>query len=794
MNKLITIPLRDFALPAPRSGSIEAHSGYSRSAADGQEIHVRVQKQRARIDPLYQAEVPVSSLFERGGYSFRIDGRMDGVFRHDLPRIEEIKTTFNIRELSQRLAGNPMDHPYCLQLLTYGYFYWREHRTLPELSFHLVSSRNSDADDLGLVFDLPLYEQWLDLRLDELVVEAVLAEKRAARRRKVAASFSFPFANPRSGQIELMQTIEGFMAGKHPMLIQAPTGLGKTVGVLYPVLKEALQRGQRVVYVTPKNSQHSVAEDAVSRFQETGAKLKSLSITAKGKICFKNEPLCNPDYCEYARNYYGKVQEHGILDLLARKRKLKARTFRDLGEQYQVCPFELQLDSAREVDMVICDYNYVFAPRSALGRMTDMGVDQTGKPNLVIDEAHNLPARAMDYYSPALSSVILENMRAEIRNAHAHFRHEAEELLDGCLQAVSACQKGDGAKPQRIEPPVELFLDQHARLCAFLSRYLDSGVEIPNQDVILRLCYYWAEFTENLEYVGDPDRQEFFTTFYPHATGGTVKITCCDASAMLKECYREYDQIVGFSATLKPFDYYVRLCGLDSGKVKTAEFGSPFPGDRRKLLIIPQISTRYSHRERNYHKIADAVQRITALRKGNYFVFLPSFVFLERVVALFQPPDGFIALQQERGMKAADVDAIVEGLRSRSVPTIVFAVQGGSFSEGVDYAGETVIGAFVVGPPLPTFDLEREQMRAYYQQRYSAGFEYAYTIPAMAKAVQAAGRVIRSETDKGLVILMDRRFLEPSYSQAMPADWFASDVAEIVSDSILGDVAAFWET
>ncbi|MBC8019452.1 MAG: ATP-dependent DNA helicase [Verrucomicrobia bacterium] len=794
MNKLITIPLRDFALPAPRSGSMETHSGYSRSAAEGQEIHVRVQKQRAKADPLYQAEVPVSCLFERGGYSFRIDGRMDGIFRHDPPKIEEIKTTFNIRELSQRLADNPMEHPYCLQLLTYGYFYWREHHILPDLSFYLVSSRNSDADDLGLVLDLPLYEQWLDLRLDELVVEARQAEKRAARRRKVASCFVFPFENPRSGQIELMQTIEEFMAEKHPMLIQAPTGLGKTVGVLYPVLKEALRRGQRVVYVTPKNSQHSVAEDAVTRFQETGAKLKSLSITAKSKICFKNEPLCNPDYCEYARNYYGKVYEHGILDLLAKKRKLKARSFRDLGEQYQVCPFELQLDSAREVDIVICDYNYVFAPRSALGRMTDIGVDQAGKPNLVIDEAHNLPARAMDYYSPALSSVILEKMRDEIRKANSRFRYEAEELLGGCLQAVSACQKADCAKPQRIEPPIELFRDQHARLCAFLSRYLDSGVEIMNQDVILRLCYYWAEFTETLEFVGDSDRQEFFTTFYPHSTGGTVKITCCDASAMLKECYKEYEQIVGFSATLKPFDYYVRLSGLDSGKVKTAEFESPFPSDRRKLLIIPQISTRYSHRERNYHKIADAVQRITALRSGNYFVFLPSFAFLERIVALFQPPKGFIVLQQERGMKAAGVEAIVESLRSRSVPTIVFAVQGGSFSEGMDYAGETVIGAFVVGPPLPTFDLEREQMREYYQQKYSAGFDYAYTIPAMAKAVQAAGRVIRSETDKGLIILMDRRFLEPSYSQSMPADWFESEVTEIVSDSILSEIAAFWAT
>ncbi|HIJ82167.1 MAG TPA: DEAD/DEAH box helicase [Desulfuromonadales bacterium] len=476
VNKLITIPLRDFAVPAPRTGSIEAHSGYGRSAADGIEIHTRVQEQRAKQDPLYQAEVPVSSLFERGGFSFRIDGRMDGIFRHDPPKIEEIKTTFSLRELSQRLSGNPLDHPYCLQLLTYGYFHWRQHQILPNLSFHLVSSRNNDTDDIDLDLDIPQYEQWLDLRLDELVIEAKLAEKRVARRHKVAASFIFPFENPRLGQIELMQTIEQIMGEKQPMLIQAPTGLGKTVGVLYPVLKEALSRGQRVVYVTPKNSQHSVAEDAVTRFQETGAKLKSLSITAKNKICFKNEPICNPDYCEYALNYYGKVYEQGILGMLAKKRKLKARTFRDLGEQYQVCPFELQLDSLNEVDIVICDYNYVFAPRSALNRMTEIVVDQSGKPNLVIDEAHNLPSRAMDYYSPSLSAVLLERMRDEIQKVNSRFRYETEELLDGCLQVVSACRNTDNSKPMRINPPVDRFLDQRALLSAFLSRYLDSAV------------------------------------------------------------------------------------------------------------------------------------------------------------------------------------------------------------------------------------------------------------------------------------------------------------------------------
>jgi len=526
--KLIAIALRDFALPSPRRGSIEPHSGYGRSAADGREIHARVQKKRAKSDPSYQPEVPISAQFERQGYLFRIDGRMDGIFRSDPPKIEEIKTGFNIRELTRRLADNPLDHPYCLQLLTYGYFFWREHRVIPGLSFHIVSSRGGEALDLELPFDLTRYEKWLELRLDELVAKAGQAEKRAARRKKIAARFTFPFENLRPGQIELMQTIEDGMTEGKPMLIQAPTGLGKTVGVLHPMLKEALSRGQKVVYVTPKNSQHAVAEDAVSRFQAAGMPVKSLSITAKSKICFKDEPLCNPDYCEYALDYYAKVYDHGILDIVARKRRLKSSSFRDLGEQYLVCPFELQFDCAIEADIVICDYNYVFAPRSATGRIAENGVGQAGKPNLLIDEAHNLPSRAMEYYSPSLSSTVLGKMRDEIRNVSSPFRIEAEELLGGCIRAVDACRNGEPSRPVLIDPPVEQFVEQDARLRSFLSRYIDSGLEIRKQDVILRLCFYWSEFTEALEYAVNPDRHEFFTTYHPHQSGGIVRITCCD--------------------------------------------------------------------------------------------------------------------------------------------------------------------------------------------------------------------------------------------------------------------------
>lgn len=790
--KSISVPLRDFAVPSPRIGSIEAHSGHRDAAAEGRELHVRIQKRRLKSDPSYETEVLVSSTFERGGYCFRIDGRMDGIFRNDKPKIEEIKTGFNIAELHRRLSGNPFDHAYCLQLLTYGYFHWREQGVVPALSFHLASTRRHQSLELEIFLDIPLYEQWLELRLAELVEEARKAEKRAARRRKIASVFVFPYPVARTGQTELMHTIEEAMTRKQRMLLQAPTGLGKTAGVLFPVLKEALNRGQKVVYVTPKNSQHSVAEDAVQRFQEAGAKIKPLSITAKGKICFMSEPLCTPEYCEYAKDYYTKVRESGILDILAKKRRLTARAFRSIGDEHKVCPFELQLDAAREADVVICDYNYVFAPRSAFGRMTETGIDQVGRPNLVIDEAHNLPSRAMSYYSPALSSLTLENMREEIRQLPGPFAADAEEFLDGCIRAVASCRPGGNTGPVRIDPPVEPFLEQDLRLRTFLSRYLESDAVIRPRDVVMRLCFSWSEFTDALEYTGDPDHAEFFTTFHPDATGGIIKITCCDASAMLKHRYDEYEQVAAFSATLKPFDYYARLSGLDPETAATAEFQTPFPREHRKLLIIPQISTKYADRERNYPKIADAVTRIVGMHRGNYFAFFPSFEFLERVHALFQPPPGYQVLKQDRDMKLPAIEQILDRLREGKIPAVLFAVQGGIFAEGVDYPGHMAIGAFVIGPPLPNFDLEREEMRAYYQRRYDAGFDYAYAVPAMARAVQAAGRVIRSESDRGLIVLMDNRFLQFPYSRAMPGDWFGSHVNELVSRSILKDVADFW--
>ncbi len=793
IKKNVGLSVTDFAVPAPRRGSIDAHSGFSRGAQTGTEIHQVTQAKRMKSDPCYRSEVSISHTFVTDNYKFQVSGRMDGFYDREFAKVEEIKSSFNIQELAKKIKADRVFHPYSLQLQTYGYFNFLKTGKIPELNLHLVSSRNFQTEGITIKLDIEIYKKWLQLRLAELDDEAKLAEKRSKRRKKAALNLQFPFPKPRMGQIELIETIQNTMRDNRPMMIQAPTGLGKTIGVMYPTLQEALSRGQRLLYVTPKNSQHLVAEEAMEKLMDklevSDSTIKPMVLTAKSKMCFKNEPICNPDFCEFAKDHYTKVAENKLVEQLAKKKTLTAKVFKKMAEANQVCPFELQLAAVPEADTLICDYNYVFAPRAALSGLTGMQIEQQGKPNLVIDEAHNLPARAMDYYSPSLSTFTLEKMMSDLNALPKKVRAEFTDLLRQSILVVKKCGPVGCEKPCGIKPPVGEFLEQDQQLRNFLSTYLSSDVEIQANDVVLRLSFYWSEFTNALEFVTS-GRKEFFTTYSPNPA--TIKITCCDASEMLTDTYSEFNQVVGFSATLKPFHYYSQLSGLSTKNLHTAEFVSPFPKQNRKILIIPQISSKYYEREKNYPRIAETITRITEKKRGNYFVFLPSFDFLEKVAAVLKPAKNFLVLKQSRYMKRDDVEYVIEQLKDPSTAHIIFAVQGGVFSEGVDYPGDMIIGAFVVGPPLPNFDLEREMMKLYYQDNYAAGFDYAYTFPAMAKAVQAAGRVIRSETDKGIIVLIDDRFIQKSYAKSLPQDWFLHNASELVSQSILQDIENFW--
>lgn len=790
----ISLGVRDFALPIPRSGSIETHSGYGPLPITGQEVHDEFLRKRKAALTAYQTELRIKHTFSQDGYQIAVNGRVDGVASRlnsgfDNVCLEEVKTDFNAEALARALRANPQ-HPYCMQLRMYGYMYWLEHNYIPAMQLLVVSIRDQSFETVLIELNIEEFESWLRLRIKEVIAEYVAEERVIDRRIYQAGFLAFPFGEAREGQQELMSEVSTCVKKGGSLMVQAPTGLGKTLGVMFPALRSSLSRGSQLIYVTPKNSQHAVARDAIQRMQNEGRKLKALVLTAKKKMCLKEETICNPEYCEFARDYYAKMERHDVVKKCSKVDILDRHRFIKYAKKYQVCPFELSLDCIKQVDVVVGDYNYVFSPFNIMGRFSRQMTGSMDKPDLVIDEAHNLPGRACGYYSAALSVNYLEELAKRMENLQPYISISARAAIADVINCIKSHKpmktlnnRGDG----EITIDKVQFLMLMAKVADISVRHMEGLLVPPLNDPLLELHRTLDSFISALSNAERPE----FVSLYQGTAGGTLKLVCCDASDMLKDSYRAVRSVVGFSATLKPFQYYSDLMGFDSAKVSTKEFQSPFPKENRKLLVIPQISTKYSDRERNYGKIAETISRITALRQGNYIVFFPSFDFLWKVKSLVKLP-GFEILTQQREMPQATTEQYLNTLRSNTNPVILFAVQGGVFSEGVDYAGDMLIGTIIVGPALPTYDFERETLMRYYQNKYGDGNAYACIYPAMTKVVQSAGRVIRSQDERGLIVLLGRRFIEKDYVVAMPGDWYDKSVQELVSCSILSDIEQFW--
>jgi len=785
--RTIKMDIRQFAVPSPRVGSIETHSGYGPLPLSGQEIHQMVQRKYERDIPAFVSEKPFSLTIAMSPYSLIVSGRADGLITGEPTEIFEFKTAFDVEELYKKILAD-QNHPYVWQLRTYGYIHYKQSGEVPVLTLKLLSQRNwRKTLEIDIELNVDDYEKWLERRLDELQDEIKAKEKVFRRRVKNAESMEFPFPVPRPGQKELVATVKKSFEDEIPLLIQAPTGLGKTAGILYPAMLEAFARGQKVVYVTPKNSQHEACEKAVDLMNDQGADVKRLTLTSKSKMCLKEEPICNPHYCEYARDYYTKVAENDLIKKLNKQKKLSSKKFIKMGEEFKVCPFELSLEGVDHADVVVGDYNYVFSPRSLVGRLSEPLLDTEQMPNLVIDEAHNLPARAQDYFSPELSSVFIKNMQNDFHRIQNSFAVKGFALCEEVLALIA--EYTDESEAKKIVIDSEPFIDIEKRIRDFTMQYLESDAEVQLDDPVLRFSNYITDFVSALELSGE----EFFQTYQRNGINESLKITCSDASAQLAKAYKYFKNTAAFSATLKPFQYYLELLGFPMDSTRTIEFSSPFKSENRKIVMIPQISTKYKDRLSSAPRIAEVIERVCNVKKGNYMALFPSFEFMMKVKSHLEFA-GYKILIQERKMKNSTTERFLDELRMPLRPTLLLGVQGGIFSEGVDYPGDMLIGVFVVGPALPNFDFERELIREYYGKRYGEenAFDYAYVYPAMAKAIQSAGRVIRTETDRGLIILIDPRFLEPSYAESMPNEWFKESPEELLSQKILNDISTFW--
>jgi DNA excision repair protein ERCC-2 len=772
-----SLSVTDFVTPLEPTGSLDASLSFrldEDAMAQGARLHARVQKRLMRETPELQCEVPVLRLLEREGFECLVRGRMD-VWQPGL--VEEIKTTFQPGALLRALEADPF-HVHAQQARMYAWIKHQETGVDTCCRLRVISLLDETETVLPVPFDPEAFSAWVDGQLEALHRAHLRALARAEERRKVGQSLAFPFPERRPGQDRLMALAGQAFAEGRPLLVQAPTGLGKTAALLQPALEKALAEDLRVFYATPRNSQHALAEGFVRRLRAQGHAVRSVTVRAKEKVCPQAEVHCTPEACPRADGYYDRLRECGALDLLAEAGCADAAVLKETADRFALCPFELSLDAARNADVVIGDYNYVLAPGATLQRF--FATPEAAARNLVLfDEAHNLPARAADWFSPALDLRELDGLRRGGKGAPG-LRAKVTRQLGRCRRLVEAYDGGH--RQVALEP--EPFLAEEARLRKLLAKAAAEGAALTPSHPLVQLFRLWSDFCA----VARELAPWHLVTWIPP---GRLQITCADASAHLAERLEALAGAALFSATLKPFAFYETLSGLPPERTLREEIPSPFPPEHRRILIVPQVSTLLRRRDREIPRVADFLARVLPQRRGNYLVFFPSLDFLEKTAAVLELP-GFRVLAQPRGAGPAELEALLSALREDQ-GVVVLAVQGGSLSEGIDLPGEMLIGCVVVGPPLPPFDLERQLVKGHFDRKLGSGDAYAYTYPAMARAVQAAGRVIRSPEDRGLLVFLDGRFLEPAYAGCFPADWFRESPREAVSTAILDDIRRFWE-
>jgi DNA excision repair protein ERCC-2 len=771
----LSLGVREFAVPLRREGSLTSGSAQALLPLDlGQDIHIRIQERLRQDDPSYQAEYALQHSFKEGSIQLHIRGRCDGYFPQETPVLEEIKSTWRFQALQKELE-DAAEHPYILQLKVYGYFHWLRTEKRPVLQLRLVCLRTQQETLMPVAFDPETFQFWVKSRCEQIVAEFKRFRAILKTRQKLAQKIFFPFAEPRPSQTQLMESVRHALENEQQLLLQAPTGLGKTAGVLVPALTFGLSRGSPVVYIAPKNSQFQAAIDLVSIFHRKKIGLKVLVLTSKSKACRQDEVNCHESLCPLAKDYHSKVEAHALAPRDRKKNLWDRRYFQNMSQRFQVCPYEISMERLAEADLVICDYNYIFSPfANFLSRYADPILPRP-EPVLVIDEAHNLPERVRDAWSveirmstlqhPSLPSALARKAK-QLFTTVRPVQSEARIDIDGKVlkELLAECVKGmiERSADQGLPTAEDPFFEFYMALTA-----LDQMMEVPRDAVPF--------------------------LYKQEGSDAIIKALCIDPSGFISPVLDHFLGVIAFSATLKPFVFYRDLSGFDPDAAVFVELSSPFPREHKKILIIPQVQTSLRERERHYARIALIIQKIAALKPGPNLVFFSSYGFLRQVQAALQElePDWTIFTQNQ----AMGSDALQELWqtieRTRGV-LLILAVQGGSLAEGIDFKGRGVHNVFVVGPALPMANYERQLMQAYFETKYTRGRPYTYTYPAMTRSIQAAGRIVRDAQERGVIVLMDPRFLETDYQETMPSDWFETSAHELISSQIIRDVDAFW--
>jgi DNA excision repair protein ERCC-2 len=600
----------------------------------------------------------------------------------------------------------------------------------------------------------------------------------AAERQRVAAGLPFPYPVLRRGQAEIVAAVETALEGGDHLLLEAPTGIGKTVAALYPALRYALAHGKRVFVLTAKTLQQDMAMKVLALLN-TEAAFHAMRLRAKAKMCANGEVICHEEYCAYARDYYGKVKLAATVPrLLADHPNLEPDDVFHRAHADEVCPFEVSLDLAHQVQVVVCDYNYAFDPYVGL---SDFGADaDLSDTILVIDELHNLVERGRGYYSPALSAAAAREAAEAVARLGDPRLDElvsaASDLAAIIERATEELPPGDGEAPSAVLaqlPDEDLWLLRPRFDGAFVD-YLEWQREnraFRADDPFVALYFDLLRFLNALLLLDEA----FSTLLVRGPQDCQLQVLCKDPSRFLGKVIGRTHSTLGLSATLTPHEFYRDLLGFARERTAGLSLPDPFPAGNRRIVVDTTVETTFKQRPFHYQRIAQRLGAFAAAVPGNCLALFPSYEFLRNVAERLEVPGKRVYVQQRTDSDRARQELLATLRGSLFGDVLLLAVAGGVFAEGVDYPGDMLQAVAVVGPCLPALSLERELLKQYYQDRFERGFEYAFVVPGMTRVVQAAGRLLRSPEDRGVIALFDRRFLAPPYAAHLPGHWLPAE-------------------
>ena len=759
-----------------------------RRLGQGAELHGRVLEERRAAQPGYRSEVHLRASVTIDDWTAVVTGRLDGCVRQPSGRwlIEEFKSAFLPGQEIRR--GDPAFARHQRQLLLYCDL-WRR------LGNGEVCGRLIYVDPVGgeetvipADYDPAEVERELERRLRQLL--AIGRAEAETRRQKAAAAARLPFPHdaPRPCQTIMMNAVREALEAGENLIAEAPTGSGKTAASLHPALAHGLAAGRQVFFLTSKTLQQTMAVFALRAMNPEGA-FRTLQIRAKEKMCANDRVFCHEDFCPYARNYAEKMERSKILERLRRGHfHFDPDAIFAEAKKAEVCPFETQLELAGGADAIVADYNYVFEPGVALRRL-----EPEDEPVLLVDEAHNLPDRARQIFSPEL-------LEEAFRAARDSLLLRGGELFDSLSRTlgelIALLAETAAARPgpiTEIDPPAEpmraLWNNWEPAFARYLSWKHEAKVA-PAEDPIVDIHFAWRRFVAVLNLFGPG----FTCVVENRAAGARLALVCLDPARPLGPVFRAAASTTLLSATLSPVEVIRRTLGLEADRTRAISLPPPFPRENRKVMILPQVRTAFAHRAKNYAPIARLIGEMADAQPGNALVLFPSYQFLEKVAALLPGTRARVVTQRANFSEAERHGIFRELAAPPPRGILLLAVLGGMYAEGVDYPGELLSAVFIVSPALPQVSFERELLRRYFDETERAGFEYAYLQPGMTRVIQAAGRLIRGETDRGVIALLCQRFLQEPYAGHLPRDWYDQTPAELATADPAGEIHKFFLT